>query len=273
MKRDIYSALTIAGSDSGGGAGIQADLKTFEALGVFGTSAITALTAQNTESVEQVYGVSPEFVAAQIAAVVEDIPPRAVKTGMLASAGIVETVAACCRRLAPVPLVIDPVMVATSGDRLLEPEAEATLIRELLPLARVVTPNLAEASVLAGFPVRDDDSMLAAARTIRALGPEYVLVKGGHGGGAADDLLWDGREGLWLRSPRLAEEALHGTGCTFSAALAAGLALGLEPVAAARLAKKFISAAISARIRPGRGAAVVGWQRAGQKMGEDESES
>ncbi|HOO77653.1 MAG TPA: bifunctional hydroxymethylpyrimidine kinase/phosphomethylpyrimidine kinase [bacterium] len=262
MAEKVYSALTIAGSDSGGGAGIQADLKTFEAFGVFGTTAVTAVTAQNTRGVEAVVCLEPDFVGAQIEAVARDMHPSAVKTGMLANAGIIREVAARIRSLKLPNLVVDPVMVATSGDRLLEKEAVRTLISELLPLARVVTPNLEEARILAGFPVADAGEMLAAARAIAGFGAAAVVVKAGHGSGPADDLFWDGKSACWLRSPRLTEEPLHGTGCTFSAALAAGLARGLEARAAAEEAKAYMCRAIGFRRRPGAGAATVGWKAA-----------
>lgn len=259
MLPAMFSVLTIAGSDSGGGAGIQADLKTFAALGVHGTTAVAAVTAQNTLGVKVVAPVSPEMVAAQIAAVVADIPPDAVKTGMLASAEIIRASASAIREHGLKNLVVDPVMVATSGDRLLEEEAECALLAHLLPLALVVTPNLEEAAVLTGFSVTGNAEMIEAARAIGSLGPRFVIVKGGHSPQRADDLFWDGKREVWLKSPRLAAEPLHGTGCVFSAALAAGLARGLAPLEAARLAKEFVSNAIRARIRPGGGASVLGW--------------
>ena len=217
-------ALTIAGSDSGGGAGIQADLKTFHAFGVFGTSAVTAITAQNTVGVSAVHPVPVDVVRAQIDAVASDLPPVAVKTGMLASAELVRVVAAAITEHRLINLVVDPVMVATSGDRLLDEDAEASLLRQLLPLAAVVTPNLQEAAILTGSPVEDLDDMRAAARTLVQLGAGAALLKGGHLEGDAMDLLWDGRvEHVW-RKKRLDTPHTHGTGCTLSAAIAAGLA-------------------------------------------------
>ncbi len=238
-------ALTIAGSDSGGGAGIQADLKTFVALGVYGASAITAITAQNTVEVRAIHEVPPDVVAAQIDAVLDDIGADAAKTGMLSSAAIIEVVADRLRAHAPMPLVVDPVMVAKSGDRLLREDAVHALRQTLLPLALVVTPNAPEASVLAGIEVDDATSAREAARRIRDLGPRLVIVKGGHlEGDRADDIVFDGTEFHVLSAPRLATVHTHGTGCTFSAAIAAGLAQGLDPLAAAQAAKAYLHGAI-----------------------------
>ncbi|SHE87920.1 hydroxymethylpyrimidine/phosphomethylpyrimidine kinase [Desulfacinum infernum DSM 9756] len=249
----IPRALTIAGSDSGGGAGIQADLKTFSALGVFGMSALTAITAQNTVGVQGVVELEPEFVSAQIRAVVEDIGVDAVKTGMLSSARIIRRVARDVRELGLEKLVVDPVMVAKSGDPLLQPDARDTLIRELLPLALVVTPNLHEASVLVGFPVRDRQSMEAAARAIKAFGPGYVVVKGGHLEGEPMDLLYDGREFVAFQNKRFDTPHTHGTGCTFASAVAAGLAKGLSVPDAVAQAKDYITGAIERGLAIGRG--------------------
>jgi hydroxymethylpyrimidine/phosphomethylpyrimidine kinase len=238
-------ALTIAGSDSGGGAGIQADLKTFVAFGVYGASAITAVTAQNTVGVRAIHEVPPEVVAAQIDAVLDDIGADAAKTGMLSSAAIIEAVADRLRAHSFAPLVVDPVMVAKSGDALLRPEAVRALIELLLPLAAVVTPNAPEAAVLSGVEVRDTESAREAARRIHALGPTLVIVKGGHlDGERSDDLLFDGRSFEVLSGRRIDTPHTHGTGCTFSAAIAACLACGLEPSAAAREARAFLQGAI-----------------------------
>jgi hydroxymethylpyrimidine/phosphomethylpyrimidine kinase len=241
-------ALTIAGSDSGGGAGIQADLKTFAALGVFGTSAITALTAQNTLGVRGVLPVDPEFVVAQVAAVLEDLPVAAVKTGMLATVGVVQAVAdlAAAGRLPR--LVVDPVMVATSGDRLLEPDAEQTYVRSLLPHATLLTPNLLEAEVLLGSPISTLTEQRDAARALADLGPSSVVVKGGHAladePDQAVDVLWDGASMHELRGERIVTRNTHGTGCTFAAAVAAALAGGSDVEAAVRLAKDFVARAV-----------------------------
>ena len=253
MKR----AMTIAGSDSGGGAGIQADLKTFAALGVFGTSAITALTAQNTVGVRGVFPVAPEFVTLQIETIAEDIGADAVKTGMLANRAIIEATAAAIARLGLGPVVVDPVMVAKSGDALLEPEASSALMEKLLPLAAVVTPNLPEAEALCGFPVRDVPAMRRAARAIADRGPRCVVVKGGHleGGTVSMDLFFDGRRFEELSAPRVDTRNTHGTGCTFASAVAARLALGDAPLEAVRAAKRYITdvLAASARLDIGRG--------------------
>lgn len=220
-------ALTVAGSDSGGGAGIQADLKTFHAFGVFGTSALTAVTAQDTRGVTGVQKVDPDLVRDQIALVCADLRPAAVKTGMLADAPIVRAVAAALREAAPGPLVVDPVMVAASGDPLLEDDAIEALREQLLPLATLVTPNLHEAAILADRRVADEADMRAAAKAILSLGADAVLVKGGHlEGDTVVDLLYDGRTWRSWRAERLRTRAGHGTGCTLSAAVAAVLALG-----------------------------------------------
>jgi hydroxymethylpyrimidine/phosphomethylpyrimidine kinase len=253
----MRTALTIAGSDSGGGAGIQADLKTFAALGVYGTSAITALTAQNTVRVEGVYPIPSDFVARQIDAVVKDIGADAIKTGMLSNRLIIETVAAKIVEHALRPLVVDPVMMAKSGDALLEPEARDALISSVLPLATVVTPNLPEAEVLCGFPVNNMEGMRRAARAIRALGPQCVVVKGGHlqDAGHSTDLFYDGERFEELSEARIDTRNTHGTGCTFASAIAARLALGDEVLDAVRAAKRYVSGilAASAGLRIGHG--------------------
>lgn len=220
-------ALTIAGSDSGGGAGIQADLKTFHAFGVFGTSAVTAITAQDTRHVEAVHAVPVDVVRSQIRVVVDDLAPSALKTGMLARAAILEVVADAIAEHDLTHYVLDPVMVATSGDRLLEPDAESALRTRLLPLCEVATPNLAEAAALTGLAVEAEAAMDRAARAIVELGAGAALVKGGHlSGDRVVDVLFDGRETLRWERPRLHTTSTHGTGCTLSAAITAGLALG-----------------------------------------------
>ncbi|MFN8423573.1 MAG: bifunctional hydroxymethylpyrimidine kinase/phosphomethylpyrimidine kinase [Anaerolineae bacterium] len=263
-------ALTIAGSDSGGGAGIQADLKTFQALGVYGASAITALTAQNTLGVQGVLAIPPDFVAAQIDSVLDDIGADAVKIGMLASGAIVEAVADRLVAHGVATLVVDPVMIAKGGDALLAPEAQAALIARLLPLATVVTPNLHEASALLGRPVRTFDDMVAAATAIHALGPAAVLVKGGHtvtadGDPSEDsiDVLYDGRDHRTFRAARIDTPNTHGTGCTYAAAIAAELAKGQPLAAAVAAAKAYITEAIrygaDARIGGGHGPVDHAW--------------
>jgi hydroxymethylpyrimidine/phosphomethylpyrimidine kinase len=251
MKR----ALTIAGSDSGGGAGIQADLKTFGALGVYGTSAITAVTAQNTLGVSRIQEIAPEVVAAQIEAVAEDIGIDAAKTGMLASAPIIEAVAeTLSRRLVP-NLVVDPVMIAKSGTRLLREDALAVLKRRLLPLATIATPNIPEAEVLSGGRIQDAEGMRDAARAIHALGARLVVIKGGHAVGPhVVDLYYDGREFQELKGDRIETRNTHGTGCTFSAAIAAYLAHGLPPLEAVSRAKEYLAGALRSAPDIGQGA-------------------
>jgi len=240
--------LTIAGSDSGGGAGIQADLKTFTVLGVYGMSAITALTAQNTLGVRGILEVDPAFVRDQIEAVLSDIGADAAKTGMLASAPIVRVVAETLERYAVPNLVVDPVMISKSGHALLRPDAVETLKERLIPLAAVLTPNTEEAAVLTGMEKAATlEDCKRAAEILLGLGAKAVLVKGGHAGGPnCDDLWFDGRQFVTLSSPRLPAQHTHGTGCTLSAALAAYLARGLDPLSAARRAKEFITGAIRA---------------------------
>jgi hydroxymethylpyrimidine/phosphomethylpyrimidine kinase len=246
--------LTIAGSDSSGGAGIQADLKTFTVFRTYGMSALTALTAQNTRGVSGIVPVSPEFVRAQIDAVASDVGIDAAKTGMLANRAIIEAVAAAVRAHRIAPLVVDPVMVAQSGARLLEDDARAALLAELLPLATVVTPNVPEAEALLGMRIAGVADLRAAARRLVELGAGAALVKGGHLAGAeAIDVLDDGRTVEELRAPRLDTPHTHGTGCITAAALAACLARGLPLSAAAREAKRFVSVAIAGGLALGGG--------------------
>lgn len=241
MKR----ILTVAGSDSGGGAGIQADLKTITVLGGYAMSAITALTAQNTVGVQGIHPISVPFIRQQMESVLTDIGADAVKTGMLATPEIVSTVADVLHQYSPPVLVVDPVMVAKSGDVLLSEEARESLKRELIPLADMVTPNLPEASVLCGFIVEDRDGMRRAAACIHALGARTVLIKGGHLEGPALDILFDGTDYHSFEAVRVNQRNTHGTGCTFSAALATFLAEGLSPADAVQRAKTFISRAIT----------------------------
>jgi hydroxymethylpyrimidine kinase/phosphomethylpyrimidine kinase len=249
MKR----ILTIAGSDSGGGAGIQADLKAITVLGGYGMSAITALTAQNTMGVHGIHPVPVDFIRMQIEAVISDIGADAAKTGMLATPEIVTAVADELRRFKMEIVVVDPVMVAKSGDPLLSKEARTTLKEKLLPLAFLVTPNLPEASELCGFPVQDLEEMQESARVIRGLGPRYVLIKGGHLEKEAVDLLFDGERFERFDAPRLVSRNTHGTGCTYSAALATLLAQGLPVLEAVREAKQFITRAIAFGLEIGSG--------------------
>jgi hydroxymethylpyrimidine/phosphomethylpyrimidine kinase len=250
MKR----VLTIAGSDSGGGAGIQADLKTFAAHGVYGTSAITALTAQNTRGVTGVHVVPAEFVTLQIEAVASDIGCDAVKTGMLATAAIVEAVAAAVESLDLPNLVVDPVMVAKGGDRLIDDDAVHTMRVALLRLARVVTPNLPEAEVLSGLSIQSLDDMREAGHRILRLGPRAVIVKGGHlGSPTSPDLLISLDGETMLDGPRLSVASTHGTGCTFASAIAARLAIGDALEDAARRAKAYVAGAMQHGIAVGAG--------------------
>jgi hydroxymethylpyrimidine kinase/phosphomethylpyrimidine kinase len=237
-------ALTIAGSDSGGGAGIQADLKTFAALGVYGASVITSVTAQNTLEVTGIHDLPAEFVVLQLDTVVRDLPVDAIKTGMLSNPAIIRAVSERLNALGIRRLVVDPVMVAKGGAALLRKEAEAELIQGLLPLASVVTPNLGEAEVLAAMPIRNLSDMEQAARRIYEQGPRNVVVKGGHLEGPPVDVLFDGRTFQYFEGERIETKSLHGTGCTFASAIAAELAKGAEVVDAVRSAKAFITEAI-----------------------------
>ena len=241
-------AVTIAGSDPSGGAGIQADLKTFSALGVYGASVITALTAQNTRGVQGIHDVPPEFVSQQIDSVFSDLDVKAVKIGMLSRPAVIEAVAAGLDRHQARNVVLDPVMIAASGDPLLVPEAVETLRRVLLPRALLVTPNLPEAAALLGEDVAQTDAaVMGQADRILALGPRAVLIKGGHANGAESvDVLLDHEGFARFSSPRIDTRNTHGTGCTLSSAIAAGLAKGLTLREAAGVAKDYIAAAIAA---------------------------
>ena len=251
---NLPRALTIAGSDSSGGAGIQADLKTFTVMRVYGMTAITALTAQNTCGVTAIHPVPPAFVRAQLDAVMSDIGVDAAKTGMLATAEIIRTVAAAVRELGITPLVVDPVMVAQSGASLLEPAARAAMLHDLVPLATLLTPNVPEAEVLTGLSIGSVADMRRAARLLVEQGAGAVLVKGGHLGGAeAIDVLDDGRTVVELVAPRLPVRHTHGTGCQLSAAITAGLASGHVLRDAVDTAKQFISVAIQAGLDIGHG--------------------
>ena len=256
-RKTLHVALTIAGSDSGGGAGIQADLKTFAALGVHGTSAIACLTAQNPKRVLGVEPCSPKMLRQQMEAVFSELKPAAVKTGMLFSAENISVVATFFRHSSFVirhsPLVVDPVMVSTSGARLLKPSAEKLLREKLLPLASLVTPNLGEAEILAGQKISSPEQMRAAARKIRAEFGCAVLLKGGHlkNCRAALDIFWDGKTELLLSAPFVKNVSTHGTGCTYSAAIGAALALGHDLPRAVEIGKNFITNAIAGSCRIG----------------------
>jgi hydroxymethylpyrimidine kinase/phosphomethylpyrimidine kinase len=250
----VPRALTVAGSDSGGGAGIQADLKTFAVLGVWGMSAVTAVTVQNTEGVTGVADVPGEIVAAQIRAVAGDIGVDAAKTGMLSNAEIISTVAAALEEFGVSNLVVDPVFVSKHGHPLLRPDAVGALKELIVPLAALVTPNLPEAGGLAGFDVETRDDMLEAAEAILGLGARAVLVKGGHlEGPSSDDLFTDGHREEWLTAERIHSANTHGTGCVLSAAVAAHLARGTEVLEAVRAAKEFVTEAIRHGLALGKG--------------------
>jgi len=242
-SKQYFTALTIAGSDSGGGAGIQADLKTFAALGVYGMSALTAVTAQNTEGVHAALEMPTTLIQTQIDAILEDIGANAAKTGMLSSAAVIHVVAECVTRWR-LRLVVDPVMFAKGGDALLQPEAVNTLIAVLLPLAEVVTPNLPEAERLTGRRIETLDEMRMAAQAIAALGPRHVIVKGGHSIGKPVDVYFDGQQVIELEAERVQTRHTHGTGCTFSAAITAYIARGFSVQEAVKQAKTYITGAI-----------------------------
>jgi hydroxymethylpyrimidine/phosphomethylpyrimidine kinase len=248
-------ALTIAGSDSSGGAGIQADLKTFQALGVFGMSAVTAVTVQNTQKVYDIQEMRPDIVHDQITCLFDDIPIHAVKIGMVASVALIEAVAKALGWIASLPpVVLDPVMISKSGYALLKPDAREALVSRLFPLATVVTPNLPEAEALLGRRIANIEGMKTAAREISALGAKMVVVKGGHlGRGSATDVLFDGSDFRLLESRRIDTIHTHGTGCTFSSAIAAHLALGEPFFAAVSHAKTYVTGAIENAIALGKG--------------------
>ena len=258
-RPNIPIALSIAGSDSGGGAGAQADLKTFAALGIHGTSAITCLTAQNPREVRAIQPASPALLHAQLEALFAELPPAAAKTGMLFSAPLIHVVVKCLRQHNRLPVIVDPVMAATSGSRLLQPAAMKLLQRELLPLATLITPNLVEAELLLGTRLRDEEDLRAAARALHARFGCAALVKGGHLRGAHDavDIFFDGTTELMLSAPFVRGVSTHGTGCTYSAAITACLARAPRSESAAlpqavTRAKEFITQAIAQACRAGR---------------------
>ena len=245
--------LTIAGSDSSGGAGIQADLKTMTCLGVYGMSAITALTAQNTTGVRDVLEATPEFVGEQLDCIFEDIRPQAVKIGMVSSAPIIRVIGQKLRQYGAENIVVDPVMVSTSGSALMQDSALTALMEELFPLASVITPNIPEAQRLCGFAIETEEDMLRAAQAIGATLSGAVLVKGGHLSAAADDLLWQKGQARWFKAPRVDNPNNHGSGCTLSSAIASFLALGEDLPGAVGKAKQYITAAMEARLDLGQG--------------------
>jgi len=252
-------ALTIAGSDPGGGAGIQADLKVFAAHGVYGYSALTAVIAQNSSSVERVHAVAPAMIAAQIQTVAAEKMPDALKTGALANAAVVRAVARAIAELRLPAPVVDPVMVSSAGVRLLDRAGERAIRHYLVPLARVITPNIAEAEALTHLRIDSRAALRAAAREIVAMGARAVVIKGGHGPDRREsiDLFFDGLRYLELRAARVAGEGAHGTGCAFSAAIAASLARGMDLEAAVRAAKRYVTAALRRRFRLGAGRPIL----------------
>ena len=251
----MKKALTIAGSDSGGGAGIQADLKTFTAFGVFGMSSITALTAQNTIGVQGIFEVTPEFIMEQIKSIMSDIGTDAAKTGMLANEKIVKTVAEAIEKFYIPNVVVDPVMIAKSGDALLSESARQTIKQRLIPLATVVTPNVFEAEAMLDMNIKTIDDMKNAAEQLKKTDCKWIVIKGGHlqNKNEAIDVVFDGQDFHLLTSPRFDTKNTHGTGCTFSSAIAAGLAKGYAPLKAIQQAKQFISEAIRQSYPIGKG--------------------
>ncbi|CAN5825715.1 bifunctional hydroxymethylpyrimidine kinase/phosphomethylpyrimidine kinase [soil metagenome] len=260
------AALTIAGSDSGGGAGIQADLKTFAALGAFGTSAITAITVQNTLEVRDALHLPPALVADQVRAVMDDIAPVAAKTGMLANRTIIRAVTEMLEEYRQLQVVVDPVAFTSTGYPLLEPDAMHSLQEELIPRADLITPNLREATALSGVEIANDDDMRRAAEVMLDRGAISVLVKGGHRRDSADDLYVDGSREIWLRAKRIDTEHTHGTGCSLSAAIAAGLARGLTMFDAIERAKGFVNAGLRAGYVVGGGRSPINHFHAHQEL-------
>ncbi len=249
----MVTALTIAGSDSSGGAGIQADIKTMTVHGVYAMSAITALTAQNTTGVSGIYEVSPEFLAKQLDSIFTDIPPHAVKVGMVSSAELVRVTAQKLREYGAKKIVVDPVMVSTSGSRLISEDAVETLGRELFPIADLLTPNIPEAEVLTGMSIRTPEEMEQAARRIGERFDCAVLCKGGHQVNSANDFLWQKSGGCWFYGERIQNPNTHGTGCTLSSAIASNLAKGLTLEESVKRAKQYLSGALSAMLDLGKG--------------------
>lgn len=249
----MVTALTIAGSDSSGGAGIQADIKTMTVHGVYAMSAITALTAQNTTGVSGIYEVSPEFLAKQLDSIFTDIPPHAVKVGMVSSAELVQVIAQKLREYGTKKIVVDPVMVSTSGSRLISEDAVETLGRELFPIADLLTPNIPEAEVLTGMSIRTPEEMEQAARQIGERFDCAVLCKGGHQVNSANDFLWQKSGDCWFYGERIQNPNTHGTGCTLSSAIASNLAKGLTLEEAVKRAKQYLSGALSTMLDLGKG--------------------
>lgn len=253
VEYDMKKVVTIAGSDSSGGAGIQADIKTMMAHGVYAMSAITALTAQNTTGVYDVLEATPEFVGEQIDCIFNDIWPDAVKIGMVSNIGIIEKIAEKLKEHQAENIVVDPVMVSTSGCALMSPDAQETLVTKLLPLADIITPNIPEAECLCGFEIKSTDDMVRAAEVIGKNLKGCVLIKGGHLTETADDLLYDNGELLWYRGERVDNPNTHGTGCTLSSAIASNLALGYDMKTSVKNAKDYITGALKDGLDLGKG--------------------
>ena len=264
----MYTALTIAGSDSSGGAGIQADLKTMTTNGVFATSAITALTAQNTTGVSGIYEVSPEFLGLQLDAVFTDIYPDAVKIGMVSSSGLIEVIAGKLLQYRAKNIVVDPVMVATSGAHLISESAISTLKEKLFPLASLLTPNIPEAEVLADMPVTSVEDMIKAAEIISNSYHCAVLLKGGHSLNDANDLLFEEGRYTWFQGKRIDNPNTHGTGCTLSSAIASNLAKGYSMTDSVRMAKAYISGALAYMLDLGKGSGPMNhaWELPAEKF-------
>ena len=249
----MHKSLTIAGSDSSGGAGIQADLKTMTALGVYGMSAITALTAQNTTGVQSIFEVTPKFLEDELDSIFTDIFPDSVKIGMVSNADLIRVISKKLREHNAKNIVVDPVMVSTSGSKLMADGAKDTLLSELFKVADIITPNIPEAEALTGQSIKSKDDMVEAAKKIGEFFEGYILLKGGHSTDDADDLLYKNSEKIWIKGERIKNPNTHGTGCTLSSAIASYLAMGHDVPESVHLAKEFITGAISAKLDLGKG--------------------
>lgn len=249
----MHKSLTIAGSDSSGGAGIQADLKTMTVLGVYGMSAITALTAQNTTGVQSIFEVTPKFLEDELDSIFTDIFPDSVKIGMVSNADLIRVISKKLREHNAKNIVVDPVMVSTSGSKLMADGAKDTLLSELFKVADIITPNIPEAEALTGQSIKSKDDMVEAAKKIGEFFEGYILLKGGHSADDADDLLYKNSEKIWIKGERIENPNTHGTGCTLSSAIASYLAMGHDVPESVRLAKEFITGAISAKLDLGKG--------------------
>lgn len=249
----MHKSLTIAGSDSSGGAGIQADLKTMTALGVYGMSAITALTAQNTTGVRSIFEVTPKFLVDELDSIFTDIFPDSVKIGMVSNADLIRVISKKLREYNAKNIVVDPVMVSTSGSKLMADGAKDTLLSELFKVADIITPNIPEAEALTGQSIKSKEDMVEAAKKIGEFFEGYILLKGGHSTDDADDLLYKNSEKIWIKGERIENPNTHGTGCTLSSAIASYLAMGHDVPESVHLAKEFITGAISAKLDLGKG--------------------